>query len=45
MAEYEATFSRLERFGQPFDSEEHRAKRFVEGLNSELKGKVMGYRC
>ena len=45
MAEYEATFSRLERFGQPFDSEECRTKRFMEGLNLELRGKVMGYRC
>ena len=27
------------------DFEERRAKRFVEGLNSELRRKVMGYRC
>ena len=45
MAEYEATFSRLEQFVQAFDSEERRAKRFIEGLHSGLRLKVMGYRC
>ena len=45
VAEYEATFSRLEQFRQSFDSEKRRAKRFVEGLNPGLRMKVMGYQC
>ena len=45
VVEYEATFSRLERFTQSLDIEECRAKRFVEGLNPVLRLKVMGYRC
>ena len=45
VAEYEATFSRLERFVQSFDTEQRKAKRFVEGLNQGLRLRVMGYRC
>ena len=43
VAEYEATFAWLERFAQAFDSEERRANRFLEGLQPNLRVKVMGY--
>ena len=45
VAEYKATFARLERFAQTFDSEERRAKRFLEGLQPGLKMKVMACQC
>ena len=45
VAEYEASFARLERFAQAFDSKERRAKRFLEGHQPSLGVKVMGCRC
>ena len=45
VAEYEATFARLERFAQAFDSEERRVNRYLEGLQPSLRVKVMGCRC
>ena len=45
VAEYEASFARLERFAQAFDSEERRAERFLEGLQPSLRVKVMDCRC
>ena len=45
MTEYEAAFTRLEQFAQVFDTEMHRAKGFVEGLNPALWSRVLGYQC
>lgn len=43
VGEYEATC--LEQFTQTFDSDEQRAKRFLEGLQPGLRLKVMACRC
>ena len=45
VAEYEASFARLERFAQAFDTEERRAERFLEDLQPSLRVRVMGCRC
>ena len=45
VSEYEAAFACLERFAQVFDSKEQRAKRFLEGIQSGLKLKVMACQC
>ena len=45
VAEYKAAFTQLEQFAQVFDTEKHRAKRFVEGLTPTLRSRVLGYQC
>ena len=45
VSESEATFACLEQFAQTFDSEEQRAERFLECLQSGLRLKVMACRC
>ena len=45
VAEYEASFARLEWFAQAFDSEERRGERFRDGLQPSLRVKVMGCCC